>query len=258
MYANSLVIGDDIAAHDKRSVYAKLKSFVTATSVQINLKSIPQFSIDNRANFYLTSNDTVPFIIDNPDRRAFVHQPRKSRKDTDRYQNLKTAFEMGIGGRALLEYARERYDEKEFNPKHPAPLTGGRSDLINNSVTGLRDWVRGLIEGYTELSRPYATANEIYALAELTAKYLMPLKSPDAVGNALRDQGARRWNNGKQVGYATSSGRDRQRIWMLGNYDKIEAMSHREIGEGLQRIPFGYKEETIVPMRKRATVDKKY
>lgn len=232
--ATSFVECDDLGSKDKRSVYERVRSFVTSDTVQVNMKGVPQFMLENRANFWVTSNDPAPFYLSDKDRRAFVHVPTKAVKDSERYHALSLEFQGGRAGPTLLWYAREKYNASGFDPKMEAPCTAGKIDVTLSGAGTLREWTMTLeIE---TLTRPFATPRELHALmvAEVPGgdKY-----SVDALGRALRDAGAVRWREGQPANVKEGNTIRRERVWVLGAGFPVE---HGGMTEALAR-PFGRK-----------------
>jgi hypothetical protein len=250
MFGTSFIEGDDIAAHDKKSVYERVKSYVTSDTIQINIKNSPQFMMDNRCNFWLTSNDAAPFFLNEASRRAFVHIPRKARKDRERYHNLQLMFDSGEAGAVLLHYAREIYQAGRFRPVDDAPMTMGKKEMSMNARTGAKEWIHDLVSHCDMLTRPMATARELHALMEIEG--VMGKSSVDAVGHHLRDAGATRWGNGEQIIIPAADGSfRRERVWILGDFEHCLAMSKTEIETTMTKA-FGFvKSRNVVPMRKK-------
>lgn len=232
--ATSFVEGDDVAAHDRKSVYERVKSFVTSDTVQINLKNVPQFMLENRANFWLTSNEHAPFYLDSRDRRAFVHTPRRAEKNPDRYRALQAMFDSGVAGRALLRYARERYDPKGFNENTEAPMTESKRTVVGAGRSAAREWAADLVAEPGSLTRPYATIKELHALLTMEVPG-GERTTVDALGHALRDGGAVRWASG---GLVPVRG-ERSRVWVLGDFERTLAMPRDALTYGLETTTFG-------------------
>lgn len=250
MFATSFVEGDDIASHDKKSVYERVKSFVTSDTIQINTKNNPQFMMENRCNFWLTSNDAAPFYLNEASRRAFIHIPRRAKKDRERYVALMHMFESGEAGPTLLHYAREKYNEGSFIPSLDAPLTEGKKEIALNSRTGSKEWVYDLIQHSDMLTRPVATAREIMALIE--QENVQGKVTSESIGHHLRDAGAIRWRNGMQINIMHSDGTvRRERIWVLGDFAEVDAMTREKLEE-MFKLQFGYtKGQKVVPLKQK-------
>jgi hypothetical protein len=68
------VLGDEISGSDKRAEADMMKAMITQEEVNINIKYIPQFSIPDCVNYYLTSNHADALFLEDEDRRFFVHE----------------------------------------------------------------------------------------------------------------------------------------------------------------------------------------
>lgn len=250
MFATSFVEGDDIAASDKVSAYKRIQSFTTADTVNINIKNLSQFMMNNCANFWLTSNDAAPFYLHEMSRRAFVHIPQTAKKNPERYHALQQMFDSGEAGPTLLWYARNKYDEQNFSPVADAPMTQGKKEIALNSRSGLKEWVFDLIANARFLTRPFATTREISALLDQDGK--VSIKSSDSLGHFLRDAGATRWGNGAQISIAGMDGSvHRERVWIFDEHEKYEHAKSSEIETELKEVPFGF-------IRTKVTSGKKY
>ena len=242
LYAKSLVLGEDIAAHDKKSVYEKVKALTTSPTVEVNIKNVPQFMIENRANFWLTSNDPAPFFLADTDRRAFVHVPRTAELNSERFGAIAKLFASGLAGKVLLWHARNRYVEAEFNPKASAPLTTGKLEVMMNGMDGVNEWLddlRRAAEGGM-LSRPYATINELLARMELDAHHLRNNTSDRGLGVRLANVGCVRACGGRQVVYRLNGVHRPVRVWHLSSNPEHLALTAQEVERGLLE-PFEYR-----------------
>jgi hypothetical protein len=259
MYAKSFVLGDDIASQHKNGVYKRMMSYVTSEEIEINMKNVPQFTIENCVNFWLTSNDPAPFFLTDNDRRALVHIPRKAVKDEKKYARLKAFFESGEAGPTLLHYAREGYFEGKFNPNGEAPWTAAKNEVVVNSKSQLRDWIEGLVAAAMagELSRPVATTREIMALLEFDDSRLSEKANDRAVGLMLSESGAIYYGGGEQLNIKNKDGtKRRERVWVLGDPMEVMSMPKEVVAQMVAEIPLkhtqtGKEENKIVRMARK-------
>lgn len=241
--AVSFIEGDDVAAHDRKSVYERIKSYVSSDTVQINLKNVPQFMVQNRANFWLTSNDEAPFYLSGGDRRAFVHVPRRAAKDPERYHRLQLDFDAGVAGPALLWWARERFDAGSFSPVDEAPMTAGKREVCAAAETGPREWATTLVADVRELTRPCATPRELHALLSIEVPNGDRV-TMEMLGHAMRAAGAARWAAGALVAVRRDGVVRRERVWLLdpagpasrADRDEMERLLVAEPTFGRRRI----------------------
>jgi hypothetical protein len=72
---NAILIAFNEVAHDNRtrnSINSKVKAIITDNDIMINEKNVKVFTIDNFANALFFSNDTIPVLIEENDRRFNV------------------------------------------------------------------------------------------------------------------------------------------------------------------------------------------
>ena len=251
IYAKSLVLGEDIAAHDKKSVYEKVKALTTSPTVEVNIKNVPQFMIENRANFWLTSNDPAPFFLTDRDRRAFVHVPRHAVSAQDRFKAVADIFSSGLGGRVLLWHARNQYKVGAFNPAAPAPLTAGKSEITLNSMDGVGEWIGDLCHAASQgmLSRSFATISELLARMELDAHHLRSATTDRGLGVRLAAAGCIRAHNGRQLIQRMNGVHKPARVWHLADDPDALTLTVDEIERELEK-PFEYKVVALARRKK--------
>jgi hypothetical protein len=206
--------------------------------------------MENKCNFWLTSNDAAPFYLNEASRRAFIHIPKKAKKNRERYVSLQHMFDSGEAGMTLLHYAREKYKQGSFDPSMDGPMTEGKKEIAMNSRTGAKEWVHDLCQHVDMLTRPIATAREIFALLE--QENVQGKISAETISHHLRDAGAIRWNNGMQVSISHSDGTTRrERIWILGDFANVNEMNRGQM-EDMFKMNFGYnKGNKVIPMKQR-------
>ena len=72
---NAILIAFNEVAHDNRtrnSINSKVKAIITDNDIMINEKNVKIFTIDNHVNALFFSNDTIPVLIEENDRRFNV------------------------------------------------------------------------------------------------------------------------------------------------------------------------------------------
>ncbi len=72
---NAILIAFNEVAHDNRtrnSINSKVKAIITDNDIMINEKNVKVFTIDNHANALFFSNDSIPVLIEENDRRFNV------------------------------------------------------------------------------------------------------------------------------------------------------------------------------------------
>jgi hypothetical protein len=140
------VLGDEISGSDKRAEADMMKAMITQEEVNINIKYIPQFSIPDCVNYYLTSNHADALFLEDEDRRFFVHEVQGGPLDDSFYANYDRWLKKEHGASFLMQWMLDR-DLSNFNPKAPAMRTAARERMILSGKSDLDTWLVEMREG---------------------------------------------------------------------------------------------------------------
>lgn len=215
------ILVDDLAGSDVYQHLAQLKSLITNQTLVCKEKYVPEYTVDNLANFYMTSNELAPFKLTDQDRRFMIHEPRQAVADFERYKNVRLWFEREQGGAKLLWYAQNKYNSTGFDPQERAPMTRSKQGLIISAQTDAEAWLDALRGRCHLLSRPFVTPAELLALFQLEAQNAGNLHS-HAFGRIASRYGWRRWKDGGQI--KMRDGRI-ERAWIIASEDLVEELS---------------------------------
>lgn len=169
------VLGDEISGSDKRAEADMMKAMITQEEVNINIKYIPQFSIPDCVNYYLTSNHADALFLEDEDRRFFVHDVGidKPPLSDEFYANYDRWLKKEGGAGHLMQWFLER-DLNKFNPKAPALRTAAREQMILSGKSDVDSWLVEMRDdassklrvGQLRHQRDLFTAKEILQLYE--------------------------------------------------------------------------------------------
>lgn len=123
----------------------RLKHWITATTLQINAKNVPEFNIQNYTNILACSNHDDVASLDRDDRRMFSWISHAEKQPQDFYSNLYAWFFEGDGLGIVLHHLLQR-DLSGFNPKMAPPKTAGRDRLIANSQSEAENFLSDALE----------------------------------------------------------------------------------------------------------------
>lgn len=193
------IVGDDIAGNDAYTHLARIKGYVTNEYVTCKQKYIPEYTVRNRANAYLTSNHVVSFRLSDDDRRFFVHSPERAIKDVERYVKIRRWFEHEGGAGMVLWHAQNKYDEGRFLPQAAAPHTKSRALLIELGRTDLEDWLKNIADKSEMLTRVLATPKELLSLFNIQRGGVDNKVTEIHIGRSLAKLGIRQWHDGKKI-----------------------------------------------------------
>lgn len=198
------VLGDEITSGAKRSEAELMKSMVTQEEVNVNIKYIPQFTIPDCINYYLTSNHADALFLEDADRRYFVHEVISGRLSDEFYANY-DKWMRGPGASSLFHALLQR-DLSGFNPKAHAYRTMARERMVSAGKGDLAAWCKDLSEQPDSLLRvgQISVTHDMFTAAELLNFYRATAASGDKVtangmSRALSAAGFRQVNDGALI-----------------------------------------------------------
>jgi hypothetical protein len=182
------VLADDITARGDRKFMRKLMTMVTQHSMRMNPKYVPSYDIEDRINYYFTSNDPDALFMDDQDRRFFVHEVEAGKFD---YRSYVQWMKSGSGPAALWHYLLE-YDLTGFDPYAPAPTTQGKRTMISVGKSELGAWVEDFKANTDLILDKAKLKGDILSLKQLHMLYdpnTEKRTTPNALGKELRRSG---------------------------------------------------------------------
>ena len=128
----------------------KLKALITGDRIRINPKNLAAYEEDNHANFVFLSNEAMPVVLEEDDRRhAVIWTPGKLAPEF--YQAL--LAEIRDGGSAALHDYLLCLPLDDFHPGTPPPMTDAKAKLIGLGLDSPQRWYDELISGQIPLLR---------------------------------------------------------------------------------------------------------
>jgi hypothetical protein len=202
------VMVDDVSSHDSRAKADVLKKLITQETLLVNEKYVPTYELPDHVNYYLTSNRSNAFYLEDQDRRFFLHEvtgPKGSVAFFDEYYKWLASG----GAAALFWYAQNEMGFDGFNAFVPPPVTKSKLDMIDSARGELDLWLSELANdpdsklriGQVPIDRDLLTIEEVLNLFDRTRKgrpvapNTMGLRMreyfPPVVGERLRVDGQR-------------------------------------------------------------------
>jgi len=123
------VVADEvIAKKDLYQVPGKIKNLITGTHIPIRTLFTPTYQELNQINFVFLSNEVLPMVLDDKDRRFLVIKTPDVPLDKSYYDTV--GKEIEEGGIEAFHHYLLHYDVGEFN-QHTRPImTNAKLDLI--------------------------------------------------------------------------------------------------------------------------------
>jgi hypothetical protein len=226
------VLGDEISGSDKRAEADMMKAMITQEEVNINIKYIPQFSIPDCVNYYLTSNHADALFLEDEDRRFFVHEVQGPPLADAFYAEYDRWLKHEGGAAHLMQWFLDR-DLSSFNPKAPALRTAARERMILSGKSDVDTWLVELREspepklrmGQMRHQRDLFTAKELLAMYEAEHERQAGKLGVNGMSRALARSGFKQAYDGKPL---TAPDGKQGRYFITRNLDRWRYVKDRK------------------------------
>lgn len=146
------VMGEEIKGSNAQKQADFLKSVITRKTVTINTKNTPHYTLPDCINYFFTSNRENAFMLDDTDRRFFVHRLADTKLDADYVSNTLKPWLAAGGYEAILHWLLNDVNlasplastGRPFNPFGPAPQTVARRAMIDANKSESETWLADL------------------------------------------------------------------------------------------------------------------
>lgn len=123
------IVANEIASSsEKYEMKNALKTFITDNEIWINPKGVAAYFEQNHVNIMFYSNERMPVVLEDDDRRHFVVWTPEPRPD-DYY--IKVVNQIKNGGIAAFHHYLLSIDLGDFNEHSKPPMTDSKKDLID-------------------------------------------------------------------------------------------------------------------------------
>jgi hypothetical protein len=179
------ILADEITGTgDKRTHADRLKLMVTGSTIHVNKKFEPQYTLRDSINYLFTSNHCNSFYVEDSDRRFFVWEvngPALSGEFFTEYYRW-----LDNGGASALFHRLQRIDLSDFQPHQAPPKTAAKQEMIELGWSELDRWIHQLIADPTKLIEK---GGHVWTCSELLAQYELATGSWDRGGNRVKQTG---------------------------------------------------------------------
>lgn len=212
------VLADDVTgAEYKKALMDRLKGMITRQRLRINAKYVPTYELPDCLNYYFTSQHPDAFMIDDTDRRYFVHEAPDV-PQPDAWYRAYDAWYKSPEGTAALFHHLLHLDLRGFDPNRSPPVTAAKRAMIADSKSDLGAWVARLKENADQLLRvgTVALRSDLYTNEQLLALYdpsAARRVTANGMGRELKKAGFRQAHGGAVVATA----RGPQRLYVVRN-----------------------------------------
>lgn len=164
------VLGDDITGNNNRVIANALKRMITREKIEINIKHLPEYFTRDCINYYFTSNSPDAFLLDENDRRFFIHEMAGEPLPDEFYVAFDKWRRSDRGRQALMWHMVNGVDCEGFLHTAHAPMTQAKREMISMTRTDLESWLSTIREEPEMLTRRLG-GSDLVTLQELMALY---------------------------------------------------------------------------------------
>lgn len=178
------VLGDDVTGSDRRAHADQLKKLITQKEMRVNQKFVPTYTVPDCLNYYFTSNQPDAFVLEDDDRRYFVHEVSHAPLEQDFYSTYAKWLEKD-GAPHLFSWLLD-LDLGDFNPAAPALRTDAKDAMTLDIKSDCGVWVRQLMEDPDTILKvgDALLTKDIYTTAQLLGLF-DPLGRTNVTANGL-------------------------------------------------------------------------
>jgi energy-coupling factor transporter ATP-binding protein EcfA2 len=212
-----LLVVEEVSLADRREVSNRAKTLLTEREIRVESKGLPFQACRTPDLVIVLSNLEVPLALEDSDRRAFVPDYGRERREPAFYSALHAALE--VEAPAFLAAMLER-DVSAFNRSAPPPMTEAKGKLIADGRTDIQ---RHLAEQIADRQGVFSA--DIVIISHVTAALRSAgfnTANDGLVRRALADVGAKSCRH--QLPPSLNSGgmqwAGEPRVWTIRNIDQ--------------------------------------
>lgn len=155
-----LIADEVIARSELFHIKNKLKGLITGEWVRINPKNVQAYDEKNHVNMVFLSNERVPVVLDEDDRRyCVIWTPEKLTPEF----YLEVAQEINQGGIEALHYHLLKLPMDGFNEHSKPPVTEAKSTLIELSLDSVGSFMKSYHDGDFGLQNIPALVDDLFS-----------------------------------------------------------------------------------------------
>ena len=248
---------DDAESSEKRQEHGQLRHIITRQSLTMNQKYVPEFTIPDVLNYYITANSPDTLHIEDNERRYFIHEVRAKPKPRDFYRDYEAwigaANVTGPGAAALFEHLLT-LDLGGMAAADRAPETNARADMIDLSRSDIGVFCKRLLDDPDSILRHNG---KVIKHKLWTSEELLMFYDPDnrkrVTSNGLTREMRRLGKHRMKANMQFDTHIGRVRLWEIRDTraqtrDEITALYDGERGHAPPKTkastPHGKKDET--------------
>jgi hypothetical protein len=140
-----MVLGEEITGSRARGTADLIKNMITREMIHVNEKYQPEYDIEDRANFLLTSNHVDALHLEDSDRRLNIVETKGPPKPQVFYDRIGRWRKNG-GAAHVFDYLLNEVDLSDYNPNAHAPPSAAKQRMINFSKSDVDMFARDVVD----------------------------------------------------------------------------------------------------------------
>ena len=164
------ILADEVLARqDMYHIKNRLKGFITGGTIRVNPKGVAAHNEKNQMNIVFLSNERMPIVLENGDRRHCVIWTPPA-MDDEYFEAVNREIE--AGGIAALHHYLLHLDLGDFKPWTKPPMTRAKQELIELSSSSeerfIEEWMAGELENREGETLPFCPClgSDLYLVYE--------------------------------------------------------------------------------------------
>ncbi len=175
---------EEVMMLGRRELMNKLKPLITESTITINQKGLPTYTIPNRVNLLFFSNHYDALRLDADDRRYCVIHCPGERQSNDYYHQL---FRWTDDNAPMLLHYLQNRDLSGFNPRGLPVRTAAREEMVEASQDPLTAMIEARIEAQEfPFDQDLVVTAHLVGMLAAEPEFRGLKVNINTVGNALR------------------------------------------------------------------------
>lgn len=228
LFGRQMIVFQEMLATGRRSIYNKLKTYITDPVHTINTKHISLQRVWNRAIYVFLTNYRHALSIDPGDRRMWVWYSGMKPKPKEYYKKFYTWLNHPDSAGALLRWLMA-YDTSEFHPAAPPPITEAKRKLIEASSSEIEQFLRQAVDNQT-----WPMTCDIVSVPHIIAALRPVMRCSASMVNEALDNILE--HHGGHIDTRPAFGKSKLRVRAVRNWEQLKNLSGPELAQ-IYRMP---------------------
>jgi hypothetical protein len=201
-----LAIIEELMQIGRREVANELRDIITEPFIEVNMKNIAAFQIENYMAMFAVSNHIDALPLEDSDRRWLVVRTDAVKQDFDFYNPIFATLR-DPAALAAVAYELQHRKVDKYDGREAAPMNEAKAEMIQNTMSEVDGW---MLEhaGEVPLCRHLVTIQDV--IDALPKRLEKTQRLSNVIGSCLR-----RKFRGVDIGQQRCPDNTRKRLWAI-------------------------------------------